>query len=60
MTLNMSPGESVYGEKRVSVEGKENETNGVNGSAAGAAAAAKIEYRVWNPFRYWLTSLHML
>ncbi|KAH7446687.1 hypothetical protein KP509_01G068400 [Ceratopteris richardii] len=34
-TLNMVPGESVYGEKRVSVE--------VDGN--------KLEYRVWNPFR---------
>ncbi|KAJ7905098.1 fibrillarin-like protein, partial [Mycena leptocephala] len=31
------PGESVYGEKRISIEG------GVEGT--------KIEYRVWNPFR---------
>ena len=56
MTLNLCPGDSVYGEKRVSVEGPE--TNGVNGTAAAgaaaAAAAAKIEYRVWNPFRYLL------
>ena len=42
MTLNSVPGESVYGEQRMSVpkpnpkEGEENE---------------KIEYRVWNPFR---------
>uniref|UniRef100_A0A0N5CDS1 rRNA 2'-O-methyltransferase fibrillarin n=1 Tax=Strongyloides papillosus TaxID=174720 RepID=A0A0N5CDS1_STREA len=34
-TLNMVPGDSVYGEKRVSVD-----TDGVN-----------KEYRVWNPFR---------
>ena len=33
----MVPGESVYGEKRISVDG------GVEGT--------KIEYRVWNPFR---------
>lgn len=36
MTRNMVPGESVYNEKRVSVEDKE---------------GVKIEYRVWNPFR---------
>ena len=36
MTKNMVPGESVYGEKRVSVEAGEGE---------------KTEYRVWNPFR---------
>ncbi|KAG0515980.1 hypothetical protein BDA96_10G324100 [Sorghum bicolor] len=35
-TRNMNPGESVYGEKRVSVQ-KEDGT--------------KVEYRVWNPFR---------
>jgi len=35
LTLNLVPGESVYGEKRISVE-VENE---------------KLEYRVWNPFR---------
>jgi len=34
-TKNTVPGESVYGEKRVVVEGPE----------------GKIEYRVWNPFR---------
>jgi hypothetical protein len=36
VTRNMAPGESVYGEKRVSVEQE---------------AGEKIEYRVWNPFR---------
>ncbi len=35
VTKNMVPGESVYNEKRISVE--------VNGE--------KVEYRVWNPFR---------
>merc|ERR1719379_2912347 len=33
--MNMVPGESVYGEKRVAAEIEEK----------------KIEYRVWNPFR---------
>lgn len=37
VTKNIVPGDSVYGEKRISVEG------GVEGT--------KIEYRVWNPFR---------
>jgi len=37
VTKNLVPGESVYGEKRISVDG------GVEGT--------KIEYRVWNPFR---------
>lgn len=36
VTKNMVPGDSVYGEKRISVE----EAEGV-----------KTEYRVWNPFR---------
>eukprot|EP00823_Brevimastigomonas_motovehiculus_P010020 TRINITY_DN997_c0_g1_i1.p1 TRINITY_DN997_c0_g1~~TRINITY_DN997_c0_g1_i1.p1 ORF type:complete len:330 (-),score=76.87 TRINITY_DN997_c0_g1_i1:189-1178(-) len=34
-TRNMDPGNSVYGEKRVSVENE----------------SGKIEYRIWNPFR---------
>lgn len=36
VTKNLVPGESVYGEKRISVE---------NGDGT------KTEYRVWNPFR---------
>jgi len=35
-TKNMVPGESVYNEKRVSIEEKDD---------------VKVEYRVWNPFR---------
>jgi rRNA 2'-O-methyltransferase fibrillarin len=35
VTKNMTPGESVYGEKRIQVETEE----------------GKVEYRVWNPFR---------
>lgn len=38
VTKNLLPGESVYGEKRVSVDNPEVENS-------------KIEYRVWNPFR---------
>merc|ERR1712048_827514 len=37
VTRNMAPGESVYGEKRLSADAEEGEE--------------KIEYRVWNPFR---------
>eukprot|EP00877_Chromochloris_zofingiensis_P004599 jgi/Chrzof1/1413/Cz10g07040.t1 len=37
VTRNLVPGVSVYGEKRVSVEGP--------------GEGEKIEYRVWNPFR---------
>ena len=36
MTRNMVVGESVYGEKRISVD---------------EADGTKTEYRVWNPFR---------
>ncbi|KAI8356138.1 rRNA 2'-O-methyltransferase fibrillarin [Choanephora cucurbitarum] len=36
VTKNLVPGETVYGEKRISVDGPD---------------ATKIEYRVWNPFR---------
>jgi len=39
VTLNMVPGDTVYGEKKVSVD--------VEDSTSGA----KTEYRVWNPFR---------
>lgn len=38
VTKNMVPGVSVYGEKRIAVEGA-------------GEAPEKIEYRVWNPFR---------
>ena len=37
MTRSLAPGETVYGEKKVSVEGAE--------------PGEKIEYRTWNPFR---------
>jgi len=45
VTKNMAPGESVYGEKRISVEsaGALNED--------GTPSVTKTEYRVWNPFR---------
>ncbi|KAL6927194.1 Small subunit processome complex component [Hanseniaspora valbyensis] len=42
VTKNMAPGESVYGEKRISVEEPSKEEG---------APATKVEYRVWNPFR---------
>ena len=50
VTKNLTPGESVYGEKRVSVEASSMDTSITNGDAA--APGTKIEYRVWNPFRY--------
>ncbi|KIY49062.1 Fibrillarin [Fistulina hepatica ATCC 64428] len=37
VTKNLVPGESVYGEKRISIDGEQEGT--------------KTEYRVWNPFR---------
>lgn len=42
VTRNLVPGESVYGEKRISIE---------QPSADPSLPAEKIEYRVWNPFR---------
>ncbi|KAK2792903.1 Small subunit processome complex component [Onygenales sp. PD_12] len=44
VTKNLTPGESVYGEKRISVESREP-------GADGETATTKVEYRVWNPFR---------
>lgn len=41
VTKNLTPGEAVYGEKRISVEGPTGEDG----------AVTKTEYRVWNPFR---------
>jgi rRNA 2'-O-methyltransferase fibrillarin len=41
VTLNSTPGVSVYGEKRISVESPP----GPDG------VSVKVEYRVWNPFR---------
>lgn len=41
MTRNMVPGESVYGEKRISIATPNPETG----------EEEKVEYRVWNPFR---------
>ncbi|KAL2220808.1 rRNA 2'-O-methyltransferase fibrillarin [Thermoascus aurantiacus ATCC 26904] len=42
VTKNLTPGESVYGEKRISVESPPTDSEG---------APVKTEYRVWNPFR---------
>ena len=50
LTKNLTPGESVYGEKRISVESSAQPTALANG-ANGDAPATKTEYRVWNPFR---------
>lgn len=45
VTKNLTPGESVYGEKRISVQATSEQDNGE------AAPATTTEYRVWNPFR---------
>ena len=55
MTRNLTPGESVYGEKRVAIEAPaetrpDNDDTATNGDAA-PAPPTKTEYRVWNPFR---------
>ncbi|KAJ5676880.1 rRNA methyltransferase NOP1 [Penicillium maclennaniae] len=41
VTKNLTPGEAVYGEKRISVEAP----------AVEDGTVTKVEYRVWNPFR---------
>jgi rRNA 2'-O-methyltransferase fibrillarin len=45
VTKNLTPGESVYGEKRIAVESPSATVNGET------ATPTKTEYRVWNPFR---------
>lgn len=45
VTKNLAPGESVYGEKRISVE------NDATKNEDGTPNVTKTEYRVWNPFR---------
>lgn len=42
VTKNLTPGEAVYGEKRISTEEKSNDPD---------VPDTKVEYRVWNPFR---------
>ena len=48
VTKNLTPGESVYGEKRISVDAPA--TPGLDGNAE-PVPGTKIEYREWNPFR---------
>ncbi|EHK22834.1 uncharacterized protein TRIVIDRAFT_149948, partial [Trichoderma virens Gv29-8] len=43
-TRNMIPGESVYGEKRISVDETVENSDGTT-------TTTKVEYRLWNPFR---------
>ncbi|ODV85197.1 hypothetical protein CANARDRAFT_176163 [[Candida] arabinofermentans NRRL YB-2248] len=42
VTKNVAPGDSVYGEKRITIDEPSKEEG---------VPATKIEYRVWNPFR---------
>ena len=46
VTKNITPGETVYGEKRINVE-----TPMDSSTANGETTMTKTEYRVWNPFR---------
>lgn len=48
ITKNLTPGESVYGEKRISVESS---SIALPDSDTTSIPATKTEYRVWNPFR---------
>ncbi|KAK5132519.1 Small subunit processome complex component [Meristemomyces frigidus] len=49
VTKNLTPGEAVYGEKRISIDTPTSMTDApTNGDAP---IATKTEYRVWNPFR---------
>ena len=45
VTLNLNPGESVYGEKRVTIESQTSLPSGTNNPPL------KLEYRIWNIFR---------
>ncbi|KAF2104317.1 Fibrillarin [Rhizodiscina lignyota] len=49
VTKNFTPGESVYGEKRISIQNDVEKDAMTNGDAP--APATSTEYRVWNPFR---------
>ena len=48
VTNNLTPGESVYGEKRIQVQNSAPTATEANGDDA---PATTVEYRVWNPFR---------
>ncbi|KAK8194152.1 Small subunit processome complex component [Zalaria obscura] len=50
VTKNLTPGEAVYGEKRISVETSA-ATSGAAALDGNVPAVTKTEYRVWNPFR---------
>ncbi|KAK3716997.1 Small subunit processome complex component [Vermiconidia calcicola] len=48
VTKNLTPGEAVYGEKRIAIETPSTSIDTTNGDTP---IATKTEYRVWNPFR---------
>ncbi|PIA98912.1 rRNA 2'-O-methyltransferase fibrillarin [Cercospora beticola] len=48
VTKNLTPGEAVYGEKRISIDTPSTTTGDASN---GDAVTTKTEYRVWNPFR---------
>jgi rRNA 2'-O-methyltransferase fibrillarin len=48
VTVNLTPGESVYGEKRIVVQNAVAPSTSTNGETP---APTSVEYRVWNPFR---------
>ena len=50
LTKNITPGESVYGEKRISIESPAQPSAPTNGADVDLPTT-KVEYRVWNPFR---------
>jgi hypothetical protein len=48
VTVNLTPGESVYGEKRIVVQNAVAPAANANGEVP---PPTSVEYRVWNPFR---------
>ena len=48
VTKNLTPGESVYGEKRIVIENSSDPSAKINGEIV---PPTKTEYRAWNPFR---------
>lgn len=48
VTFNMVPGESVYGEKRISIDGEAKPSTATD---IAVPVVPKLEYRVWNAFR---------
>jgi len=51
VTLNMTPGKTVYGEKTVKVDGASDGAGASSGSGESSEGGSKTEYRAWNPFR---------